>query len=204
MQNCFGKERLSDFTKKNVVVTCNDFVAGERLCLRCRGPRFIIWALSDYVFLVDDLGTGYAHRSTERVLISTTILASIGEQFCQMCYKAKRKFRSPVYFAWLITLIIVDLCASRVDEKDLNCQRTFMSCLKMSRRTCLSFSWGYFAVNLLLWPCCVRSLPCCASREGLYPLCGYRCRGQHCPEARSMFGKRTKSHSELFLKKAEI
>ena len=41
-----------------VLIAREDFSAGEKLCLRWRGPRRVVKALSDYVFQVEDLRNG--------------------------------------------------------------------------------------------------------------------------------------------------
>ena len=58
-REAMSKGRLPNFTEGDyVLVARSDFHAGEKLCLRWRGPRQVRKALSDYVYQVEDLRNG--------------------------------------------------------------------------------------------------------------------------------------------------
>ncbi len=56
---CASKGIPANFTEGDfVLVAREDMSAGEKLALRWRGPRRVLKALSDHVFLVEDLRNG--------------------------------------------------------------------------------------------------------------------------------------------------
>lgn len=84
-----SRGELANFTEGDfVLVAREEFFENEKLCLRWRGPRRVLKALSDYVFKVEDLRNGetedvhgtrlkyYADNSLDTRVILSHVLAS--------------------------------------------------------------------------------------------------------------------------------